>query len=434
MHPSPKRVSLLQHVARGGIVKQAAIVFASSMLVNACNYLFHLLNSRRLGVEGYGVLASMIALLSLATVSSTIFQLVVAKTGAELYAAEDGPRLRRLATLVMRLSGISFVVILIVGALCGHLVGAFLQVADVPTVMLTVSSIAVALVFPGPRGYFQAIHDFRALAISTSLEAVGRVGLGVALVYAGFGVRGALVGATLGPLLGLAYTFAVMVRARAGEHAALKPDLRRLLQTLGGTTASTVAIGMLSFADVLLVKHLFDADQSGLYSALSLVGRILLFAVGFLPTVVLPTAVARASSGRDPTPLLVQAGALALAVSGAGVVLCVLFPGLVLHLIAGAAFVPAAALLPPYAAAMAMLGLANVAIVYKIGLHRFDFVLPTCAIAIAEIVGFAVFHGSLWAIVRTLFIGHTLVFLTSLRGIRAPLAAVVAVPQQAEVA
>lgn len=403
------------------------------MLVNACNYLFHLLNSRQLGVDGYGVLASLIALLSLALAPSTIIQLVVAKTAAELHAVDDEPRLRRLAVVVVRLAFVSFIAICVVGAAFERPLAAFLNVHDVATVLLTIAAIAATLVLPGARGVFQGLHDFRALALSTSLESIGRLAFGVGLVSLGLGVRGAVAGVAVGAAFSIAYTLLAIRRYSVGESARLRLDLSRLIQTVGGTTVATISISVLSFADMLLVKHLFDPRQAGLYSALSLIGKIFLFAVSFLPTVLLPSAVKRASSGQDPRPLLLQAGVLAVAVSGCGTLACALDPEFVVRVVAGSAFIGAAPLLLPYASAMAMLGLANAAIVYKIGLHQFDFVGLVSLIAVAELTCFALFHVSLGSIVRTVLIGHTCVLLSTVRGLRASPATAVAAAQ-AEVA
>jgi O-antigen/teichoic acid export membrane protein len=390
--------------------RQASLVLASSVLVNICNYLFHLLNSRRLGVEEYGVLASLVALLSLASAPCTIVQLVVAKTAAEIHASRDDGRLNRLATIVLWVAAGSLAFIFLAGALSFGWLGHFFNLNDPIALLMAVLAIGAVFLLPGARGLFQGTHQFFALAISFTIEGIVKIVVGVGLVYAGFGVRGALAGMALGAFASFVYSLTKMRPYWRIATARLKLHPVHMLQTISGTTIATIAYGSLSFADVLAVKHFFDATDAGVYGALSLVGKIFLFAVSFIPTVMLPAAIRHSKSGIDPLPLLLKMSGFAVAISAAGLAVCAVAPAFVVAIVAGGAFVAAAPLLLAYAGAMAILGLANLGIAYKIGLHRFEFVIPLAVVAIAEIIGFSVFHRTLTEIVLTLIVGHTMAF------------------------
>jgi hypothetical protein len=66
-----------------------------------------------------------------------------------------------------------------------------------------------------------------------------------------------------------------------------------------------------------------------------------------------------------------------------------------------------------------MLAAANIAAMYKIGLHRFDFTVPIVAVMIGEIVAVSLRHGSLAIVIQTLIIGHALALAVTLYRITA---------------
>jgi hypothetical protein len=159
-----------------------------------------------------------------------------------------------------------------------------------------------------------------------------------------------------------------------------------------------------------------------LYGALSLSGKILLFLVGFVPTVVLPKATRQALSGVSPTGVFLQALGLSLALSSAGLVLYYFFPALVVTTLAGSSFAPAAPYVFVYGIAMVLLAGLNLVVTYKIGIHRFDFIVPLALCAIGEIVGISFYHRSLSDVIDVLLIGNGLALVACAYRVTAPLA------------
>ena len=103
MSQSPSLVSevSLQRALRSEFVRHGALVFASTIVVNGLNYVYHFVMSRRLGVVDYGALASILAGLVIASVPATILTMVVVKYAAEFKAVGDRKRLRALGDRVV---------------------------------------------------------------------------------------------------------------------------------------------------------------------------------------------------------------------------------------------------------------------------------------------------------------------------------------------
>ncbi|GAC1546500.1 MAG: hypothetical protein NVS2B17_29840 [Candidatus Velthaea sp.] len=401
-------------------LRHGLIVFASSVIVNGLNYVFHILNSRQLGVVHYGELSTLISVLMIALIPAGIGSLAVTKFAAEFHALDDGPKLRTLSMRVLWWSLIASSAIVLAGAVAGGGVASFLALPEVTAVYLTAALIACNTAVLVMRGILQGAQNFRAFAISNSLEAILKAVFGVGLVYAGYGITGALAGMVAGCLIATAYTVVAVVRQLDPSSAPLHIDFRRLLQTMLGTLVAASAFPILAFADIIAVKHYLDAEQSGLYGAMTLWGKIIWFAVSFIPTIVLPKASARASKGQSVTSVLAQAGIAGGVLSLVGVTICAVAPAFVIRAVAGPAFISVAPLLLPYAIGISLLGLANVAVTFKIGIHRFDYVVPLCIAVIAELIGFVMFHRSAADIVHVVVFVDIVTFAISLWRIATP--------------
>ncbi len=428
MHRLRKPRDPIERFLRTDFIRHGALVFAAMTLVNLFNYVFHFLLSRRLGVSEYGALASLMAALVIASVPSGMLTLIVVKYTAEFKAVGDQARLRTLSDKLIVFCSVLAIGAATLGYLLRHQVGLYLKISNSTAIIIVSLILGLNLMVPAVRGILQGLQDFKAYAISTIIEAVGKAALGVTFVYMGLGLTGAVLGYVLASTLSLIYTVGAS-RANLGvQTAPLFLDLRRLLKTSGGVFFYTAGITSLGFLDLLLVKHYFVPHNAGIYSAISLIGKILLFVVGFVPTVVLPKATALATGGKNPISMLIQAGIAMAVISISGLAVLWVFPVPIVAAVVGRAFVAAAPYLFSYGCAMTLLAITTLVATYKIALHRFDFVLPIVVVPILEIVGIAYQHHSLFEVIRVLLVGHTAALIGTLYRINADVPLSIATP------
>ena len=334
-----------------------------------------------------------------------VAQLIAARLAADIETAGDAGALRKLADLVSLYAIAVVLVVAVAGFIFRQNIAAYFNLTDTQAVEVTLVGLAIFGVMTVQRGVLQGAHRFGDLAASMAIEAGVRVVAGVSLAGP-FGATGALSGIAIGSASALAYHhFAFRARfGNARRPVALKRDL--IGRVISGVGIGQLTLTILMFYDVPLVKHMFDARSAGLYAAAALVGRAVIAAVSFVPTLILPKATARAAAGRSSLSLLGTAIGLASAMVAGALLLAAAAPRLVVTLIAGKAFGDAAPLVLLYVTASGCLSLANVVAAYKMGLHRYDFVKPALAVAIAEIVVLSIWHPSLLAVVGVLVAGH----------------------------
>jgi O-antigen/teichoic acid export membrane protein len=142
-------------------------------------------------------------------------------------------------------------------------------------------------------------------------------------------------------------------------------------------------------------------------------------AISFVPTLVMPKVAAHVAAKRSPLPFLGVALGLATAIATTAILAGLVVPEFVVTLLSGKAFGDAAPLVLPYTIASSALSLANVIAAYKMGLHRYDFVLPCLSVAVAEIAVNAFWHPTLQTVVSVLAAGHIALLVATLYRITA---------------
>jgi O-antigen/teichoic acid export membrane protein len=163
---------------------------------------------------------------------------------------------------------------------------------------------------------------------------------------------------------------------------------------------------LMGYADVVIVKHFFDATQAGIYSAASLGGKILFFLVGFIPTVLLPQAADRHARGERTQGVLLASCCMLGFLAVCGLLSFRVLGIVLLHALVGHAYDAAQELLIWYGSAMALLALTNVLGSYGIATHRLAFSVSALLVTIGTLLIIAFYHPSLLSVVKTLFFGN----------------------------
>jgi len=396
----------LQRLRASNMVKQSLLVFAASMLLNLCGFVAHAVASRKLGVATYGELYALINAAAIAALPAAFVAPVVAQLAAEFRALHDDRHLRGLTDGVAGGFAKLGLIYLAVAALGAIPFARFLHVPawSVPFVGLLA---AAALFLSALRAIAQGTQDFRGYAISNAMEGIAKVVGIVALVAIGLRLGGGIAGFVLGTLCALVYLVLRLVRRYASSQPqGVRYDWRRILNAGAGAAAATIAMALMGSADVVLVKHFFTAQDAGLYAAASLGGKILLYMVGFVPTVLLPQAADRHARGAQTREVLMTSLAMFAVMSVGGLCIFRFFGIDVLHALVGRAFDAASPLLVTYGCAMVFLALTNALTYYGIATHRLGFTVPLLICTLGTLAAIVVIHPSLGTVVEIMVVGN----------------------------
>lgn len=390
--PQPADPSLRPASARA-LLGSGLFVGVAVFLANGLNAVFQIALARLLEPAEYSLLAALFTVVLVAQVTTIAFQASVAREMARSLAAgresEAGAVLRE---TVSGLAVWTVALIVLVAVAFGPVTAAFGLDGSVP-MAATVATVAVALAIPVAWGALQAAHLFVALGLVQVIFAGTRLAAGLGIGFAGGGSGAVMIGVAAATALSLAVSL-VPLRAlwTAGREV---PRLRRRLATVPNTAA---AIGLtlllaLPSADLLVAKLAFASHRAGVYAAASIGARALILVPMGVVTVLFPRVATLGDPARERRYLLGGLGVVAGVVSVAIVVFFAAGKTL-LEATFGSDYREAAAWLGPLAIAMALYALATVYLYHFLSLGRARFAIVLIAIQAAQLVAFAVFHGT----------------------------------------
>jgi hypothetical protein len=310
----------------------AAVAIAGA-LTNALGYLVPVIGARQLSPADLGALATVLAIAAIAGVPGLGLQIAVAVHRARRPGASSG----RIGWLTAAASAGAVVVLTPVA-------GALLDLPAAVTLLLAVYTFAT-VVAGRWLGEVQGDERFLRLALGMAVLAAGRYGGLIAGLLLGAGLTGSVLAGTAVALL-VPPVLAVLARGRP-DAAGPGITARQVLTAC----SATLAMLTVSYADLILARHLLPADASGAYA----VGTVLTKGAIWAPQVVTVMALPRLAQG-SRRALAVSLG-LVGACGAALVAASVVAGGLAFRLAGGADYVALGRYAPVFAVTGALYAL-----------------------------------------------------------------------------
>lgn len=372
--------------------RETGLLLLALGLLNASNYLFHVVVSRQLGPSEYGAMAALLAVLLVISVPLGVLQTVVAQRTAALRVQDRSRETTAFARATVRgvlpivvVAGVAWLV------LATPLLAMFLDVSLVSASLLAPYVLLGAL-GAIPLGVLQGGMRFGAFAAVVLSGVVVRLVAGIGFVDAGLGVPGAMLASSLAAAASLILGFWLIGLRRdwfartGGSLDWIRGDFRLALFGL-------ISFWVLTQADIALARHYLDPQEAGQYSSAGLLARALLFMTTAVALVAFPRYVAARERTGDAShwlrTSLLAGGGLVLA----GVVVLVPLRQPIVDLTFDDRYAPAADLLPVLCVAMAALALVGLLTYFHIAMRSRAYVISLAALAV-EVVLVAFFHDS----------------------------------------
>lgn len=383
-------------------------LYLGSMIVNVSNYLFHLILGRSLGPAGYGIVVSLISLLTVLSVPASAISTIATKFASDEQAKNNlgavREFLKRLSQYLLIIGLLVFLALIVFAPYLANYL-------NINTSYVRIIAILILFVFLVAlnRGLMQGLKLFRSFAVNTMIEPLAKIGIFLALFYLGLQITGAiwaLIGSTI-----IAYALSFLPLKSIFKIAKKTITLRKIWHYSFYTFLVFVFLALVSYLDVLLVKHYFPQEQAGLYAALSTIGKIVLYVSMPIVTVMFPFISEAQAKGKKHFPLLVQTF---LIVGGLSLLVLIIYkfaPSLVVGLLFGQEFLAITPYLLIMGAAYAFLALDYVFIYYYLSLKDTSFLwfLIICvAIFITMII---MFHQTIPQIIYSLITSFALLFI-----------------------
>jgi O-antigen/teichoic acid export membrane protein len=376
--------------ASRALLGSGLFIGVATFAANGLNALFQIALARVLSPAEYSVLVALVVITLIAAVPPLAFQASVAREVAlELEGGRRGQAGSALRDTVRGLVPWAAGVLLL-GAVVSAVMAAVGR-GDAAATFATAATIAFALVIPAVWGGLLGARLFLVFGLAQLAFAGTRFAAGLAIGLSGGDAAAVMAGVAAATAVTLGLTFLPLRDLwRTAERAG-----RRRLATLPNAAAAAGLTVLMALAtvDVLVANLAFSSNTAGAYGVASVCARVqLLIPIGVV-TVLFP----RVATLRDPERERRHLLAGLAVVAGLGALVTVVlwtFAGPIVDDIFGEKYHAAVPWLGPLSLAMAMYALSTVYLYHFLSLARTRFALVLVAIQAAQLIAFALLHGS----------------------------------------
>jgi len=286
-------------VLKNPLIYGSMILVSGGLLANFFNFLFNLFMSRTLSVTDYGILASIISLITFPTLIVTAVNPVIIRFAGDYFAQGEIMLLRGLYKKFLIFLVLCGAVIFILFLALLPQISQFFHIENYYLLFLTDIIIFLSFISIINMSFLQAKLSFGFQVVVNLVTTVLKLLLGILFVIFGYSVMGAT-GAILLSLLG-GYLISFLPIRNLLFNKIKNPDIKTTEIFRYGIPTALTLLGLISFisTDIILVKHFFDPVHAGLYAGLSLIGRIIFFVSAPIGTVMFPLIIQKHTKGTN---------------------------------------------------------------------------------------------------------------------------------------
>lgn len=346
-----------------------AIYYAGNFLLNIGRYFFHLILLRFLTPSEYGEFLSYLSLIYLLSIPMGTIANVVTKYVSEFQGRGDTKSINHFFYFLLRkvspvAFGLGFLLIIFAVPLSN-----IFKAHSLAFIILGVSMF-LSLFQTIIGSYLAAFQKFILQTVTGYLSVFLTIIFSVFFISLHLSATGAVLGQLLASVVVTLITFwaikpAIIPKQKGSEE--FKVDLRSFT---GYSFIYSLGTMSLISTDVLLVRYLFDPVTSGIYSSLSILGRMIYFGLSPLTALALPIAAHRYASQGSARSVFIKLGSVLTLFGFIGAGIFSLFPTLIIKILSGAQYLSAAPLLPVFAFTMVFFALNQFTISYLMATGR----------------------------------------------------------------
>lgn len=387
------------------LLKGSFFAFLGATAANFFTYLFQLLMGRLLIPADYGTLIALRSVIPYIFIFATALSATIVKKTAEFKGQESWDKITKLFTVsTFIILTVSVVLVLTLTAFAKP-VAQFLQIKQTTLIFLLIGVDVASFLAVLPLSFLQGLLRFRAWAFLQGLAAFLILIFSVGAVKIGLGLSGVLWANILAVLLTLVLGFFFLQKNlnwrqfltfRGFDWALLREIF------VFAAPVTLISFSMMAFfnTDILLVKHFFDVEVAGVYSAAAILGRIIFFGTSVVGGVLLPVISERVAKGLSYQRTFGLGLTLVLAGSLMVTSFYVFLPELTIKILFGGKYLSAADVLGWMGVFMTLYALLSLLNSLFLSLEKTKIFLPLLLGSFTQAVGIWFFHENLTQVIK----------------------------------
>jgi len=394
------------------LLSNSGVVFLGTLLASVFSYLFNMLMGRMLGPVHYGEMTALMSLLMILSVAGGALTTIAMRYSGELYGRGDFLAMKKLLKIFTRYIFYFALVIFLLGIIFIKPLADFFSLDSLIPLFISLFSVFGGLLVLNNKGFLQGNQLFLPLSFVSIFEMACRLALGVILVKIGFALNGALLAMVAATIMAYLISFVPLMKSfkKTNFQSDFHFDRKEIINYSWPTLIATIFLVLAINLDILLVKHYFSPEEAGLYSAISTIGKIILYLTAPVITVMFPMISEQQSRGEKHYRVFLFSLILTLIAALAILAVYVIAPGKVISILYGQNYVSYFYLLPEIGLAVLFYSLANLLVNYYLAVKKFAFLYSFALILLSQVIIISFWHPSILAVVRVLIFTFALLF------------------------
>ena len=251
------------------------------------------------------------------------------------------------------------------------------------------------------RATLQGLSQFFYLTVVQTIESFGKLIFGVITVLIGWNVPGAFGSFVAVIFLSIMYMSWVLKKSLPKYEKVGRLPYRALIGYAIPSFFMTVSVVSLFNMDVVLVRHFLSAHESGIYSALSVLGKIIFFGSAPVAVAMFPMISEAHERGEAYQRTFLLSLAFTLFLAGTATTIFSIAPDMAIRVLIGSQYLAAAELLSRFSIFLSLCAVINLFMNFFLSIHKTFPIIISVAGAILQAVLLWNNHGSLEAMVTT---------------------------------
>ena len=383
----------------GSLVRASSWLFVGGIFGGFLGYLFHIIMGRMLSVSDYGTFVSLMAILILFGSILNTLTMVVARKIATYRPVQYISQRSYMYYSINQKIFLILIIILLFLLLTLEPLQQFFLVEKKMHLYLMFGILFIAFPQSINNAFLQGMQCFKWVSASGVLSVTLKIIIAVALIYAGYGVSGALGGVLISSLIMLIVTYFALHPFLVRKSADSSKKTSYLYKAAIPVLLANFAFAIMTQIDMIMVKHYFSDQDAGVYAAASILGKAVMYLPASISLALFPMVAERHNEGKSTSNLLLQAVSITIILCTIGSCLYYYFSHSITLFLYGEGYEEAAEVLKYFGFSMFPMALIMVAEHFLIAMGRVLFAYLFMIVAPLQVMAFYFYHDTLLSIV-----------------------------------
>lgn len=397
------------------LISGSMFIFFGGLISNVFSFLYNLFLVRSLSFADYAAFASLTSILILVSLPSQSLLTIITRFATDYFSRNKEKNAAEFYIQSSKFVLIIGFIIFIFICIFSYPLSRFLQITSIWYVVLVGALVGISYLGIVNTAFLQSLLHFKLLAFYAIIGSFFRLAIGALLIMIGWKVYGALGALVIAYVIGYILNIIPLKFLFSIKRTEISLPWRELLIYALPTSFGVIALSSFTSTDIILVKHFFTPHDAGLYSGISLIGRVIFYFTAPIPSVMFPLVIKRFNKGENVHGLFYLALGLVFFSSLSMSLFYFIFPKFVISFfLGGKGYLQISPFLALFGINITLFSVVNVFSTFFLSLKKTSISYIIALAALLQIIFISLFHKNFFQIICISIILSLLLLITLL--------------------